>query len=1227
MLLLLLIVLWGLITSPFKHEISLLPSDPVSVDAIPDIGENQQIVFSEWAGRSPQDIDDQITYPLSAALMGLPGVQTVRSTSVFGFSSIFIIFEEDVDYYWSRTRILERLSSLPNGTLPQGVQPMLGPDATGLGQVYWYSLEGSDSLGNTNGDWDLHELRSIQDFQVKYQLSSVPGVAEVSSIGGAVKEYQIDLDPLAMKANGVHMQQIWKAVKESNLDIGAKTIEVNRVEYFIRGLGYVKSTNDLEEIVISSNNHIPIRLKDIAKVQVGPAFKRGALDKGGAEIVGGVVVARYGANPMEVIDNIKAKIREIAPSLPSRILEDGSVSKVTIVPFYDRSGLIKETLNTLKEALNLEILITILVIILMVLNLRLSLVVSSLLPLAILMCFIAMKYFKIDANIVALSGIAIAIGTMVDMGIVISENIFKHLERYPAKDKIEAIYEGTIEVAGAVVTALTTTVVSFLPVFTMVAAEGKLFKPLAYTKSFALIAAILLTLFVLPVLSYYIFNSKVKKDIWKKIIGYSAVIVGLIALFYTTWLGILLIGIAWHNLKQRNNLEKGGFKNYILSQLDIILIALGVCYLLATEWMPLGLNSSFILNYIFVGIAVFGLIGFFYLFMRYYKDMLKYCLDNKFTFLIVPLVCIVWGVISWIGLPKMFGIDKSEVESSIMQTFPGMGKEFMPALDEGSFLLMPSSMPHSGLEENIELLKQLDMAVAAIPEVELVVGKIGRVESALDPAPVSMFENIINYYPEYNQNDDGVKLRYRTDSSGEFVRDDQGKLILDDEGEYYRNWRPHIQSTNDIWDEIIKIQLPGVTSAPKLQPIETRLIMLQSGMRAPMGIKVKGNNIQVIEDFGLALEPILKATVGVKAPTVFAERMVGKPYLEIELDRKAIARYGFSIAEIQQYLSIALGGKDLSYTVEGRERYPIRLRYAREFRDSPESIGDILIVTKKAQIPLSEIASIHYKQGPQAIKSEDSFLVGYVLFDKMDAFAETDVVIAAKKHIQMAIESGELVVPKGISMEFAGNFINQERADKKLMMVVPLALLLIFMILYFQFKSIASACMIFSSIFVAFSGGFIMLWLYGQGWFLNFDLFGVNLRALFHISEIHLSVAVWVGFIALFGIATDDGVVMATYLKQKFEGSNPKSISEIRSLVLEAGLKRIRPCLMTTATTILALLPILSSSGKGSDIMIPMAIPIIGGMTIELISLFVVPVLYAMRQEYIFKKSAKLKSE
>lgn len=551
-------------------------------------------------------------------------------------------------------------------------------------------------------------------------------------------------------------------------------------------------------------------------------------------------------------------------------------------------------------------------------------------------------------------------------------------------------------------------------------------------------------------------------------------------------------------------------------------------------------------------------------------------------------------------------------------------------------------MPHSGVEENKRVLQQLDMAVASIPEIETVVGKAGRTESALDPAPLSMYENIIQYKPEYMLNENGVRQRYKVNDDGMYELKDgrfianpntienvtlsaveRSQLIPDDDGEFYRNWRPEIQSPDDIWNEIVKVtKLPGVTSAPKLQPIETRLVMLQTGMRAPMGIKVKGQDLKQIEAFGVQLENIIKEAEGVKKEAVFADRIVGKPYLLIDIDREKIARYGISIQDVQDVLKVAVGGMVLTQTVEGRERYGVRVRYPRELRANPTDLQQIYVpVEKGSPVPLSELATISYEQGPQVIKSEDTFLVGYVLFDKLDGFAEVNVVESAQALIQQKIDSGELVVPKGINYQFTGTYENQLRAEKTLSVVVPLALAIIFLILYFQFRSVGTSLMVFTGIAVAFAGGFIMIWLYGQGWFLNFNFFGENLRDLFQIHPINLSVAVWVGFIALFGIATDDGVVMATYLTQTFGRNTPENKKQVRASVVEAGEKRIRPCLMTTATTILALLPVLTSTGRGSDIMIPMAIPSFGGMLIALITLFVVPVLYSWKAE------SKVKSE
>ncbi|MFH4968916.1 efflux RND transporter permease subunit [Gaetbulibacter sp. M240] len=1221
-LLLVLFIGWGTISAPFNWDLGFLPNNPVSVDAIPDIGENQQIVFTKWDGRSPQDIEDQITYPLTTSLLGIPGVKTIRSSSMFGFSSIYIIFDEDIDFYWSRSRILEKLNSLPSGVLPDDVNPTLGPDATGLGQIFWYTLEGRDKEGQVTGGWNLQELRSIQDFYVKYGLSSASGVSEVASIGGYVQEYQIDVNPELMRQYNISLNQVVKAVKDSNKDIGAQTLEINKAEYLVRGLGYIKSIDDIENSVIASQDFTALRIKDVAKVNLGPKARRGILDKEGAEVVGGVVVARYGANPMEVINNVKEKIKSLSSGLPSKVLSDGRTSQLTIVPFYDRTQLIQETLGTLNEALTMEILITILVIIIMVYNLRASILISGLLPVAVLMVFIAMKLFGIDANIVALSGIAIAIGTMVDVGVILSENIIRHLDdndsvEAPKKLSIDqVVYNATAEVSGAIVTAVMTTIISFIPVFTMIGAEGKLFRPLAFTKTFALTASILVALFLIPPFAAFIFRKSKLKGYMQYVVQSVLIALGLTALGFGYGLGLMLIAFGIIGLLRiQNKITK---KQTSLAHIVISVVA--IVFLLATYWRPLGVEQNILVNVIFVAVICFGLLGVFVLFRYYYTRILSWCLENKLVFISIPILMVVLG----------FFIMKNT------------GEEFMPSLDEGSFLLMPTSMPHAGVEENKRVLQQLDMAVASIPEIETVVGKAGRTESALDPAPLSMYENIIVYKPEYMLNDDGERQRFKVNADGDYILkngnslpgepksawkniDTKLQLIPDSDGEFFRNWRKDIKSPDDIWKTIVTAtKLPGVTSAPKLQPIQTRLVMLQTGMRAPMGIKVKGQDLKQMEAFGLQLENSLRQVEGVKNEAVFADRIVGKPYLLIDIDRDKLARYGLTVADVQNTLQVAVGGMELTQTVEGRERYGIRVRYPRELRANPEDLNQIYIpLNGGSEIPLSDVASIRYEKGPQVIKSEDTFLVSYVLFDKLDGYAEVNVVEKAQAYLKSQIDNGDLVVPKGVSYQFTGTYENQLRAEKTLSVVVPLALLIIFLILYFQFRSVGTSLMVFSGIAVAFAGGFILIWLYGQSWFLNFSFFGENLRDLFQMHTINLSVAVWVGFIALFGIATDDGVVMATYLDQTFERNTPQSLQGIRKSVVEAGEKRIRPCLMTIATTILALLPVLSSTGRGSDIMIPMAIPSFGGMLLALITLFVVPVLYSWRQEVQLKRSEK----
>ncbi len=1221
-MIMLILVGWGIMSAPFDWNLAGFPRNPVPVDAIPDIGENQQIVFTRWQGRSPQDIEDQITYPMTTALLGIPGVKTVRSYSFFGFSTIYVIFKDNVEFYWSRSRVLEKLNSLPPGTLPSGVQPALGPDATALGQIYWYTMEGRDPDGNPTGGWNLAELRSVQDWTVRYALLSADGVSEVASVGGFVREYQVDVNPEAMRSYGVTLQQVFNAVRKSNIDVGARTIEINRAEYVVRGLGFIKSLDDLEETVVGQIRNIPVRIRDVATVSLGPAMRRGALDKGGAEAVGGVVVVRYGENPLAAIKNVKKRIEEISPGLPSKVLPDGTVSKLTIVPFYDRTGLIYETLGTLNDALYDEILVTIIVVVLMVMHLRSSILISGLLPLAVLMVFIAMKAFGVDANVVALSGIAIAIGTMVDMGIVICENILKHIDKAPPDAKLRSIiFNASVEVGSAVLTAVSTTVVSFLPVFTLEAAEGKLFKPLAYTKTFALIASVIIALTLIPPFAQLLFRQRKRGSGPRPGLAIGLALAGVFALVKTLWFTglVLLVIAAWtafsSRLPARWRDRAPAMANYL-----VVLIVAG---LLSRHWMPLGVGAGDVHNYLFVVALLGSLMFIVQMFVRKYEAVLRWCLVHKLLFLSGPLILVFVGMLVWRGVDASFGFLPGFVKNSgpytaLSHTFPGLGKEFMPDLDEGSYLFMPTTMPHASIGEALDILQKQDILISSIPEVESVVGKLGRADTPLDPAPISMFETVINYKPEYVSDRNGRRLKFRVDKeTGAFERDKNGELIPDPRGKPFRNWRDHIRKPDDIWKEIVRVsKLPGTTSAPRLQPIAARIVMLQSGMRAPMGVKVKGPTLEAIEKVGLEIERYLKEVPSVEPAAVLADRIIGKPYLEIEIDREAIARYNLSIRRVQDVIEVAVGGKMLTTTVEGRERYPVRVRYQRELRSTIEDLGTILVAAPDGtQVPMRELATINYIRGPQVIKSEDTFLVGYVIFDKKPGTAEVDVVHDAQRYLQSKIDSGEFEIPAGVSYTFAGSYENQVRSEKKLMVVLPLALLVIFLIIYFQFKHVPTTLLVFTGIFIAWAGGFVMLWLYGQHWFLDFNFMGQNMRDLFQVRGYNLSVAVWVGFLALFGIATDDGVIIGTYLYQVFDRRQPKTIQEIRNATVEAGKMRIRPAMMTSATTLLALIPVLTSTGRGSDIMVPMAIPSFGGMFVVLFRVLTVPVLYSWMKE------------
>ena len=1182
------LVAGGLSTAPFAWHGGFLPRNPVAVDAIPDVGDNQQIIATDWMGRSPKDVQEQITYPLTTSLLGIPGVKTIRSTSMFGMSFIYIIFKDDVEFYWSRSRILEKLNSLPPNLLPEGVQPTLGPDATALGQIFWYTLEGRDTQTNKpSGGWDPQELRTIQDYYVRYSLTAADGVAEVASVGGYVKEYQVDLDPDAMRSYGVNLIEVMKAVKNANIDVGAGTMEVNRAEYLIRGLGYIKSLADLENAAVTSRNGVPVRIKDVAKVNFGPGDRRGGLDKEGQEAVGGVVVARYGSNPMDVINNVKAKIKEMQAGMPEKKLKDGSVSKVTVVPFYDRTQLIKETIGTLESALTHEVLICIIVVLILVLNLRASVVIAGMLPLAVLATFIVMKLTNIEANIVALSGIAIAIGVMVDVGVVLMENVVRHLEKdfgkgvhVGGKQLEDVILKAVSEVSGAIVTAMLTTVISFLPVFAMQAQEGKMFHPLAFTKTFALTASLVLGMVILPTLAYWVFSLRLPQR-WIRRMGLS---------------------------RQPRTLKlwrwEVPFKHLFIA--IAVLLSVG---LLAEMWLPLGPEAGIVVNTLFVGGLVGIILAALWLLVIYYERILRWCLHNRWKFMALPLLTLAAGVWVW----------------------QNTGKEFMPALDEGSFMLMPTSMPHSGVEENIRYTRLLDKRLKAIPEVELAVGKWGRVNSALDPAPIQMYETTINYLPEYILDENGQRARFKTDGKGRFVLKNgsvydpakgfrvipKDSLVPSGSGDYFRQWRSHIRTADDIWTEITHAAaLPGLTGSPKLQPIATRMVMLSTGLKAPMGLKIYGPDLASIEQAGRQLERAMKRMPDINPASVYYDRTEGAPYIELKLDREKMARYGIQVGDMQSVIETAIGGMGEGYTVEGRERFPIRVRYARELRDNPEALSGILIpAADGTQIPLSQLAEIQFTKGATMISSENTFLVGYITFDRQGTKAEVDVVNNAAHTLEHLLAQGRLKLPKGVSYRFTGTYEQEAHATQRLALVIPIALLSILLILYFQFRSVTASLIHFSGVFVAFAGGFILIGLYSQPWFLDFSIAGVNMRTLFDIHTINMSVAVWVGFIALFGIATDDGVLMGTYIHQVFEAEKPRTRHDIQEAVVRAGLKRVRPAAMTTASTLIALLPVLTSTGKGADIMVPMAIPTFGGMLIQTMTMFIVPVLQCWWRE------------
>lgn len=1129
----------------------------VPIDAIPNVGENQVIVLTSWPGRSPKDIEDQITYPLSVAMLAVPQAESVRGKSLFGYSFVQVTFSDDTDFYWARSRVAEQLGTATS-ILPEGVVPTLGPDATGLGQILYYVLKPPKGM-------TLAELRSLQDFVVKYELQAVRGVSEVASVGGYVRQYQIEVDPDKLRFHDIPLDRLIKAVKDSNIDVGAKTVESGGMEFIIRGRGFIgadqdteQAVEDIEETVILSRDGIPVRIRDLGHVQLGPDFRRGAIDLNGSEAVGGVVVMRFGENPREVIDRVKEKIQRLEPSLKG----------VKIQAVYDRTGLIDETVETLTTALTEEIAITAIVILLFLLHVRASIVVAATLPIAVLMAFIGMKQFGVDANIMSLAGIAIAIGTMVDMGIIVSETIYDHLADWERAGKpggrprrLALINEAAGEVAPAVVTAVSTTVISFLPVFMLTGRDYKLFAPLAWTKTFALLASMIVAVTLVPMLSRLLLRSSRVKSRSR---------------FIATVSFGLLLGSTCFMFWGEAAASHLPVNRIALTAVSSIVGGLLVFWMLGERLRPVDENP------------ISRLI------LWVYDPTLRFLLRHKPAFLSVPVLLILLGAGAWFGLPtvlrpfeyaiRRLGCEPNEVPGyvSLKHSFTGLKTDDWIALDEGSWFYMPTLYPAASFSQAMEILQTQDALIKEIPEVANVLGKIGRVESALDPAPAAMVETYVMLKPPHE-------------------------------------WREGI-TPQDIWDQINAVAtLPGVTPASPLQPIEGRVVMLQSGIKAPMAIRIFGDSLDGLAEAAFAVAEHLKAAPQVNAATVNPDIVLGKPYIEFDVDRETAARFGMSTTMVNQIIETALGGMNLTRTVEGRERYPIRVRYQRNLREQIDQLSRLPVVSHSGEVvPLQMLAKMKTTWGPGVINSEDARLVAHVAFSPSGIVGDLETVRAVEEALHEAQTSGDLDLPAGYALQPVGSFEDQIVTNQRLLWLgpligvtapmgsgtaedfwrvvlwstplglVPIVILINLAIIYFQFRNLPVALMIFCQIPVAFAGGMIGLGLMG----------------------IEMNTAIWVGFIALFGIAVDDGVVMATYLEQTFRRRRLESAEDIRNATVNAGRRRIRPCLMTAVTTFAGLIPVMIATGRGADVAQAMALPVFAGMFIELVSLFVVPVLY-----------------
>ncbi|UYO55226.1 efflux RND transporter permease subunit [Rhodopseudomonas palustris] len=1028
----LLLVLFG---TGFAAAAGLYALLHLPLDAIPDLSDTQVVVYTEYPGQAPQVIEDQVTYPLTTAMLTVPKSKVVRGFSFFGVSFVYVIFEDGTDIYWARSRVLEFLNGAAS-RLPAGVAPSIGPDATGVGWVYQYAV--------MSKQLNLADTRTIQDWNLRFALAKAEGVAEVASIGGFVKQYNVVLDPQRMRDRGITMARMREAIRASNADVGGRTVELSEFEYVIRGKGYIKDINDLGNIVLKASGGTPVLLKDVARVELGPDERRGIAELNGkGEVASGIVLQRFGVNALDVIEHVKKRFQEIASSLPK---------SVEIVPVYDRSTLIYSAIDTLKHTLLEESLVVAAVCIIFLLHIRSALVAILMLPIGVLMAFAAMKLLGLGSNIMSLGGIAIAIGAMVDAAIVMIENAHKHLERAePGKSRVAILIEAASEVGPALFFSLLIITVSFLPIFTLESQEGRLFGPLAFTKTFAMAAAALLSVTLVPALMVIFVRGKIVPE-------------------------------------HRNIINR------------------------ALIWI--------------------------------YRPVIRGVLRAKT--LVIVLALVVLGVSIWPARQ--------------------LGTEFMPALDEGTLLYMPTTLPGLSITKAAELLQMQDRIIRGFPEVDSVYGKAGRASTATDPAPTEMFETVINLKPK-------------------------------------TEWRPGLTTDGLIAEMDKALQFPGVSNAWTM-PIKARIDMLSTGIRTPVGVKVIGTDLVEIDRLAKQVEQVLKTVPGTSS--AYAERTIGGYYLEIVPDRTALARYGLAIQDVQDTIATALGGQTVTTTVEGRQRFTVNMRYPRELRDDPQGIARDVLVPLPAggAVPLGEVATVQPARGPTSIRTENGQLATYIYVDIRDRDLG-GYVTDAKQAVQAGVS-----FPPGTYVTWSGQYEYLERATARLKIVVPLTLAIIFLLLYLNFRSLTETLIVMLSLPFALVGGLWLMWALG----------------------FNLSVAVAVGFIALAGVAAETGVVMLIYLDHALAAAKARCAAEGRPLsprdlqeaIMEGAVERVRPKMMTVVAIMAGLLPILWSSGTGSEIMQRIAVPMIGGMVSStLLTLIVIPALYGLIEGFRLNRAAR----